>query len=121
MPTQKPKMNKEMREFLHAKVRALVHERKGELTAWLGKIEPEIVKIAKRTLEEWQSAKNQAQDSFNGELEVFTNQAKEDIIFGDKTDVDNCLTRIEMLELPPVKFIFVCERLIEPDRSGHIS
>ena len=104
MPTQKPKMNKEMREFLHAKVRALVYERKGELTAWLGKIEPEIVKIAKRTLEEWQSAKNQAQNSFNGELEVFTNQAKEDIIFGDKTDVDNCLARIEMLELPPIKF-----------------
>jgi hypothetical protein len=24
--------------------------------------------------------------------------------FGDKADVDNCLARIEMLELPPVKF-----------------
>ena len=104
MPTQKPKMNKEMREFLYAKVRTLTHERKAELTAWLGKIEPEIVKIAKRTLEEWQSAKNQAQNSFDDELEVFTNQAKEDIIFGDKTDVDNCLARIEMLELPPIKF-----------------
>jgi len=94
MSIQKPKMNKEMREFLYAKVRTLTHERKAELTAWLGKIEPEIVKIAKRTLEEWHSAKNQAQNSFDDELEVFTNQAKEDIIFGDKTDVDKCLARI---------------------------
>lgn len=99
---EKPKaqMSKSQRDYLRIKLAEVLQRRERDCGDYLTSKQPRQVVEALEIIEAWNEAKCNARNTFQEELNIFKDKAKEAILFGTKEEFDKYLNIIEGISYP---------------------
>lgn len=102
MKKNQPQMTKPQREFLRIKLAEVVRRRENDCGYYLTSKQPKEVAEALDIIQTWNEAKCNARNTFQEELHILSDKAKEAILFGTKEEFDKWLDSIEGLSCPAI-------------------